>query len=376
MTMVDSELMAKALQLAKKGIYSCAPNPRVGCVIVKDGRVVGEGWHQKTGGLHAEIVALQQAGNQAKQATVYLTLEPCRHYGNTPPCCEALVRAGVTRIVAAMEDPDERTSGKSFSFLRAHDIKVEVGLLEKDARWLNRGFIKRCQQGLPWVTCKLAMSIDGRTAVAKGQSQWISGINSRTRVQQLRAASCGIMCGVGTVKHDDPRLTLREKDMTAELKEALGIRRPVRLIMDSQLRTPSDSKVLESSAPTVLFCQEGVPIPKWLEADHIEVVALPVDEQSSAHQVSLTAALRWLSDQSYNEILCEGGATLAASALQEKVMDQLILFVAPKLLGQKGLPIFGIDVNQVPADPDFKFSAIETIDNDLMITLLPQYRSN
>ncbi|HET9701436.1 MAG TPA: bifunctional diaminohydroxyphosphoribosylaminopyrimidine deaminase/5-amino-6-(5-phosphoribosylamino)uracil reductase RibD, partial [Burkholderiales bacterium] len=242
----DHRHMAEALRLAERGRRTATPNPRVGCVITRDGEVVGRGWHERAGGPHAEVLALAEAGDRARGANLYLTLEPCAHHGRTPPCAEALVRSGVARVVAAMQDPNPLVAGKGFSIVRAAGIEVQSGLLEAEARELNLGFVSRMTRGRPWVRLKLAASLDGRTALANGKSQWITAEAARRDAHRLRAEACAVLTGIGTVRDDDPRLTVRGVATS---------RQPARVVVDSRLETPPDAKVLEGGA--LVFCAVG-----------------------------------------------------------------------------------------------------------------------
>ena len=321
----DHSYMARALRLAGRGLLTTDPNPRVGCVLVKAGEVVGEGWHERAGGPHAEINALQEAGEQAVGATAYVTLEPCCHQGRTPPCTEALITAGVACVVAAMEDPNPQVAGKGLSALRHAGIDTRSGVLAAEAEQLNAGFVKRMSQGQPWVRCKLAMSVDGRTAMASGESQWISGEAARRDVHRLRARSSAIMTGIETVLADDPSLTARPGGETGD-----EIRQPVRIILDSRLRTPADAKLLQMPGKTLLIT--GV-----VDADKtdrltrkgVEVVTLPLQDQ----RLDLAAVLQYLGTLEMNEVHLEAGATLCGALLQARLIDELVIYMASHLMG-------------------------------------------
>lgn len=314
----DQALMLRALKLAQQGLYTTDPNPRVGCVIAHGDNVVGEGWHRKAGEPHAEVHALKQAGERARGATAYVTLEPCSHFGRTPPCADALISAGIKRVVAAMTDPDPRVHGQGLTKLRDAGIEVRSGLLQAQAEALNAGFIKRMRTGLPLVRVKLAASLDGRTALANGVSQWISSEAARADVQHWRARSSAVLTGVGTALADDPQLNVRAKDI--EMLE----RQPLRVICDSQLRSPTTLRALQ--APGAVIYTTAPPQPR-AEAQVIQVSA------DAKQQVDLTAVLRDLGKRGCNEVLVEAGATLSGRLFELRLVDELLLYVAPVLLG-------------------------------------------
>jgi diaminohydroxyphosphoribosylaminopyrimidine deaminase/5-amino-6-(5-phosphoribosylamino)uracil reductase len=330
----DARYMARALTLARRGLYTTDPNPRVGCVIVKDGRVVGEGWHERAGGPHAEIRALAAAGPAARGATVYLTLEPCCHHGRTPPCSEALIAAGVARVVAAMQDPNPKVAGKGFAALAARGIAVAEGLMAAEAEALNPGFISRMRRGRPYVRIKLAASLDGRTALANGESRWITGEAARADVQRWRARSSAILTGVGTVLADDPSLTVRAYDIG---------RQPLRVVVDSALRTPPRARLLALPGRTLIAttcsAADG-PKAAALRAAGAEIVALPA--AGNRQRVSLPALLDELARREVNEILVEAGATLSGALVAERLADELVLYYAPHLLGDSARGLFAL----------------------------------
>ena len=311
--------MARALALAELGMYTTTPNPRVGCVIVKDGRVVGEGWHRKAGEPHAEANALQAAGDAASGATVFVSLEPCSHFGRTPPCADALVRAGVARVVAAMRDPDPKGAGGGKK-LEAAGIRFECGLMEEEARELNIGFVSRVTRGRPWVRMKIAASLDGRTALANGQSQWITGPEARKDGHAWRARACAVLTGIGTVTADDPRLDVREVETP---------RQPLRVIVDSRLETPPTARILQGGN-VLVFCSGDRPEQRSaLEGRGAEVVVL-----ANPHgKVDLPAMLAALGARGINELHVEAGVRLNGSLLREGCVDELLVYLAPSLLG-------------------------------------------
>ncbi|MGA0023116.1 MAG: bifunctional diaminohydroxyphosphoribosylaminopyrimidine deaminase/5-amino-6-(5-phosphoribosylamino)uracil reductase RibD [Burkholderiales bacterium] len=322
----DQRHMAYALELAARGLYTTTPNPHVGCVIVKDGAVVGEGWHEKAGAAHAETVALERARKKAAGATVYVTLEPCAHHGRTPPCVDALLKAKPARVVAALQDPNPQTAGRGFDQLRAAGIQVDVGLMETKARELNIGFITRMTRGTPWVRMKVAASLDGRTALADGQSQWITGNDARRDGHAWRARACAVLTGVGTVKDDDPQLNVREVQTT---------RQPLRVVVDSRLQTPLTAKVL---GPGTIIAAAGVDAPRSvaLRAHGAEVVVLPNHEG----KVELPALLQELARRGCNEVHVEAGHKLNGSLLAEGLVDELLIYLAPNILGDTAQGMF------------------------------------
>ncbi|HEX2149091.1 MAG TPA: bifunctional diaminohydroxyphosphoribosylaminopyrimidine deaminase/5-amino-6-(5-phosphoribosylamino)uracil reductase RibD, partial [Actinomycetota bacterium] len=318
----DEAWMRRALRLAARGRGRTSPNPMVGSVLVKDGALIGSGWHRRAGGPHAEVLALREAGDDARGATAYVTLEPCAHHGRTPPCAEALIEAGIARVVAAMEDPDPRTSGKGVAALRQAGIAVETGVLESEARKLNEQYILHRITGRPFVTYKAGMSLDGRTAANDGSSQWITSDEARRDAHRLRAQSDAICAGVGTVLADDPKLTVRG---------AASQRPPLRVVVDSAARTPTAARVLSGEAPTVLFTAAGDAngAVAGLKEAGVEVVCLPGDNG----QVDLPGMLRVLGDRGVISLLLEGGATLAGAFAKRGLVDRYVFYLAPKLLG-------------------------------------------
>lgn len=333
--------MARALMLARHGLYTTDPNPRVGCVLVKQGRVVGEGWHRRAGEAHAEIHALRAAGDNACGATAYVTLEPCAHHGRTGPCAQALIDAGVSKVIAAMQDPNPLVAGQGLMMLREAGVTVEVGLLEDDARALNPGFIARMNLGRPFVRLKMAMSLDGRTAMASGESQWITGSSARTEVQRLRARASAVMTGVESIIFDNSRLTLRADQLELDDSEAIAARQPLRVVVDSRLRMPLAAACLREPGRTLIAtCSSNAPRRQALEKAGAELVVLACDHTG---RVDLEALLRYLASQERcNEVLLETGATLAGAMLDAGLIDEMHLFVAPTLLGGEARPLFAL----------------------------------
>ena len=325
-TAIDHAMMARALRLAERGAYTTRPNPMVGCVIAKAGEIVAEGWHQRAGEPHAEVIALQAAGEQAAGATAYVTLEPCAHTGRTAPCADALIAAGVARVVGAMRDPFPQVDGSGFAKLQAAGIAVETGLMETQARALNRGFLSRIERGRPWLRIKLATSLDGRSAMASGESRWISGEAARRDVQRWRARSGAILTGAGTVLMDDPLLTVRLDDDTPFVP-------PLRVILDPGLATVARGRVREGDAPTLYLHAPDARMPRGIEAQHAHV---PVH----AGLMDLDAVLKLLAERGINEVQVEAGATLAGAFLSAGLVDELLLYVAPVILGERARPLF------------------------------------
>ncbi len=331
-TTTDHTHMARALRLAERGAYTTRPNPMVGCVLVQGDAVVGEGWHQRKGGPHAEVFALQAAGERARGATAYVTLEPCAHTGSTGPCADALIAAGVTRVVAAMRDPFPQVDGAGFDKLRAAGVTAESGLMEAQARALNRGFLSRIERGRPWVRVKLASSLDGRTALANGDSKWISGEASRRDVMRWRARSGAILTGSGTVLADDPQLTVRfEEDSPDKGREFVP---PLRVVLDPGLATVARGRVREGDAPTLYLHAPDTKPPGSLQFERAAVA-----ERDG--ELDLAAVLKLLAVRGINEVQVEAGATLAGAFVAAGLADEVLLYVAPVLLGGQARPLFG-----------------------------------
>lgn len=338
----DHRHMARALQLAQQGLYTTDPNPRVGCVIVRDDEIVGEGFHLRAGEPHAEIHALNAAGTRAQGATAYVTLEPCSHSGRTGPCAVALCEARVARVVIAMIDPNPQVSGRGVQILEQAGIDVAVGLLESEARALNPGFIKRMALKRPFVRLKMAMSLDGRTAMGSGESQWITGPEARTQVQRLRARSSAILSGVESLIMDDSRLTLRADQLQLDNADEVVRRQPLRVILDTHLRLPLAAACLREPGRTLVLTTPDHAEEKRqrLTQAGAEVLVLPA---GSDGRIDLVAMLQWLAEkEQVNELLVETGATLAGAMLDAALIDELQLFVAPTLLGGEARPLFAL----------------------------------
>ncbi|MFV0277751.1 MAG: bifunctional diaminohydroxyphosphoribosylaminopyrimidine deaminase/5-amino-6-(5-phosphoribosylamino)uracil reductase RibD [Parahaliea sp.] len=359
----DTRMMARALQLARRGRFRAAPNPHVGCVLVRDGSIIGEGTTRPAGGRHAEIEALDMAGD-ARGATAYVTLEPCSHQGKTGPCAEALVAAGVTRVVAAMEDPNPRVCGRGFERLRAAGIAVDSGLLQGEAEAVIAGFVARMRRGRGRVRAKLAMSLDGRTAMASGESQWITGPAARRDVQRLRAASCAIVTGVGTVLADDCALSVRERELDAtSLALGAGERAPLRVVLDSRLQTPADANILAGATPTLLCHATGVAVPPHLA--QTQRLVLPAGPDG----LDLVALMAELAARQCNEILVESGPRLAGALLQAGLLDELIVYMAPVLLGSSANPLLQLPLSSMAQKVPLAVRDLRQVGTDWRFTL-------
>lgn len=326
----DHVHMAHALRLAQRGLNTTTPNPRVGCVVVRDGMVVGEGWHERAGLPHAEVRALEQAGEGARGATAYVSLEPCNHHGRTPPCSEALIAAGVSRVVSAMRDPNPKVAGEGLARLRQAGIRAECGLLETAAQVLNIGFVSRMQRGRPWVRVKTAASLDGRTALANGLSQWITGAPARRDGHRWRARSCAVMAGIGTLQADNPQLNVRHVQTA---------RQPLRVIVDRHLALPLTARVLDGGGVLVVTAREDRQRMDRLAQAGAEVVVVP----DASGKVDLAAMMQELGRRELNEILVESGNRLNGALLRAGVVDELLLYLAPHLLGDGARGMFDLE---------------------------------
>ncbi|MCF6189913.1 MAG: bifunctional diaminohydroxyphosphoribosylaminopyrimidine deaminase/5-amino-6-(5-phosphoribosylamino)uracil reductase RibD [Cocleimonas sp.] len=376
----DFRFIAKAIQLAKKGQYTTHPNPRVGCVIVKNGKIIGEGYHQKAGQPHAEINALlqlQSANKLAKGAVAYVTLEPCSHTGKTPPCADALIDAGISRVVIAMQDPNPQVAGQGIQRLRDAGITVEVGVLEEQARALNIGFIKRMEQGLPWVRIKLAMSLDGRTAMASGESQWITGSAARQDVQRLRAKADAILTGSGTVLEDDPSLNVRITSEELDLDKGMKYQQPLRVILDSSLKISSKAKILKLAGDTLIYtCSDNNDKSQALEQAEAKIISLDSVKvggcANGTKKLPLSVVLQDLAKQQINEVHVEAGATLCGALLQEKLVDEIIIYMAPTIMGADARGLFNLpELSKMKDKIDFKIQDIRAVGDDWRLQIIP-----
>lgn len=334
--------MARALELAARGLCTTSPNPPVGCVIAQGTTIVGEGWHQRAGGAHAEAMALERSAAAARGATVYVTLEPCAHQGRTPPCVDALIAAQVGRVVVAVVDPSAQVGGKGIERLRAAGVTVDIGLMQDDAEELARGFLSRIRRGRPWLRVKLAMSLDGRTALANGDSKWITGPSARADVQLWRARSCALMTGSGTVLADDPRLTLRPGEVAAaglstrDQETVAAAAPPLRVVLDRSLSTPPQAHLLDGSVATLLFHdRQLVPSAAFARVDCVPL-------EIHAGRLDLLAVLQAVAQRGCNEVQVEAGPILSGALWQAGLVDELLVYVAPLLLGDAARPLLNL----------------------------------
>lgn len=353
--------MARALRLAERGLYTTTPNPRVGCVIVRDGRVLGEGWHRKAGEPHAEIAALRaagKAGTDVRGSTVYVSLEPCSHHGRTPPCANALIDAGVARVVAAMRDPNPQVAGRGIELLTLAGIQAQVGLLEAQAQELNLGFVSRMTRGRPWLRLKTAASLDGKTALLNGESKWITGAAARADVHRWRARACAILTGVGTVKADDPRMNVRGMQTD---------RQPLKVILDSRLATPPGARILDGGA--LIACAAADPERRaTLEAAGAEVLSLP----GADGRVDLAGMLAELARRGVNELHAEAGATLNGALLAGGLVDEWLAYFAPLVMGHEARGLFGLPaLADMAGRRGFAVHHLARVGDDLRLLLRP-----
>ncbi|MBT4518543.1 MAG: bifunctional diaminohydroxyphosphoribosylaminopyrimidine deaminase/5-amino-6-(5-phosphoribosylamino)uracil reductase RibD [Halieaceae bacterium] len=364
----DNRMMARALQLARRGQYSAMPNPHVGCVLVRDGEVLGEGFTQPAGGAHAEIEALSAAG-EARGATAYVSLEPCSHQGRTGPCAEALVEAGVVRVVAAMEDPNPAVAGTGLTRLREAGVVVECGLMASEAARVIPGFIARMTRGRGRVRAKLAMSLDGRTAMASGDSQWITGPPARRDVQRLRAGSCAIVTGIGTVLADDCNLSLRARELDLDEDEVARAiaRQPLRVVLDSNLQIPAVARVLSAGQPTLVCHAPNVEVSAAQADTNADFQSLPRADDG----LDLEALMNELGRRQCNEILVESGPRLAGAMLQAGLLDELIVYMAPTLLGDKARPLLHLPLDLMSQKIPLQIEDVCKVGQDLRLTLTP-----
>jgi diaminohydroxyphosphoribosylaminopyrimidine deaminase/5-amino-6-(5-phosphoribosylamino)uracil reductase len=349
--------MSRALVLAARGLYTTTPNPRVGCVIVNDDEIVGEGWHVNCGGAHAEVNALKQADTRAVGGTLYVTLEPCAHYGKTPPCVEVIVKSGISRVVFGAKDPNPLVDGRGMEHLKANGISVEGGLFSEKSEELNLGFFKRMRYGKPWVRVKVAAGLDGKTALENGRSQWITSKESRVDAHKLRAQSCVVLTGVGTVVEDDPRLTVRHTETS---------RQPGKVIVDSQLRSPLDAHLFKTLGVTLATAvEEQNRLDDFIQKG-VNVLVLP----DSEGRVDLDALLVELANQQVNEVLVEAGINLHSALLHRHLIDEMIIYYAPKFLGAQGRGMFFLDeLNSMDQVLERDVIDITSIGKDFRVTV-------
>jgi len=350
--------MRRALQLAAHGLFTTHPNPRVGCVIVRDGSIIGEGWHRRAGEAHAEVHALAQAGAAARGACAYVSLEPCAHHGRTPPCADALIAAGLRRVVVAMADPFPEVNGAGIARMRQAGIIVELGLLADEARELNAGFVSRLTRHRPWIRIKLGLSLDGRSALADGRSQWITCAGARHDVQLWRARSSAILTGIGSVLADNPRLTVR----LPEVEHAL----PERIVLDSHGRLPIDARMLAEPGPILQVSSARAPVRPEL-AERVERISVPVNHD----RLNLPRLVFALAQRGHNELLVEAGATLAGAFIAAGLVDELICYIAPKLLGHAARPALQLAEPRELNDVDWRWHDIQRIGDDVRLILRP-----
>ena len=351
----DHAYMSQALQLAEKGLYSTSPNPRVGCVIVRDGKIAGSGWHVQTGQPHAEINALNIAGGAAQGATVYLTLEPCSHYGRTHPCAEALIRAKVAKVIIAMQDPNPLVAGKGTSLLKQSGINVLVGLMGEWAKDLNVGFVSRMTNNRPWVRMKIAASLDGKTALNNGVSQWITGEAARHDGHRFRARSCAVLTGIGTVLEDDPQLSVRFIETP---------RQPLRIIIDSRLKIPTTARVLRGEGELIFTTTDNKERISALK----EVGAHPIILPNEKGKIDLAGLMQILADFEINELLVEAGNRLSGAFIREGLVDELIIYLAPHLIGNRAMGMLQLpELTDLSEKYNLKIKDLRMVGKDIRI---------
>ena len=367
--------MAKAIQLAQKGLFTTHPNPRVGCVLVKDQTLIGEGFHVRAGEGHAEVNALaaaKQAGTEVAGATAYVTLEPCSHQGKTPPCAKALIEAGVGKVVFGMQDPNPQVAGNGLAAIKAAGIEVIGPILEAQCAALNPGFIKRMQEGLPFVRVKLAMSLDGRTAMASGESQWITGPEARLDVQKLRAQSDAVVTGIGSVLADNPSMTVRIDNHGQEAAPKT-VRQPMRVVMDTALSILPEAKILYPTSQACVFAVE-----EEVESEHLDVlqekgVTVRFSPRGEDGRLDLIDAMEQLADTGINEVLLETGSELAGGFLQAGLVDEIVVYMAPKLLGSSARPLFQLPLEMMSEAVELELLSVRQVGQDIRLVYRPVY---
>ncbi len=366
------EYMQHAIRLAKKGLYTTDPNPNVGCVIVKDDTIIGEGWHQRAGEAHAEINALAEAGSQAQNATVYVTLEPCCHTGRTPPCVDALIKAGVKKVFVAMQDPNPLVAGKGLKKLQDAGIETQCGLLSEQAIALNPGFIKRMQSGRPFVRVKLAMSLDGRTAMASGESQWISSEASREDVQHMRAQSSAILTGIDTVLADDPSLNVR---LNAKQLKVDRVRQPKRIVLDSQFRMPKNAKIFSVEGECIVYTTVGSGDDSQNKKGQNDNDQYPYTVESCAKidgKIDLSALMLNLANKEINLLHVEAGSVLCGALLKNGLVDEIIIYIAPHIMGDSAKGLFHLPgLDKMKDRVSLQIKDVRAVGKDIRVTAIP-----
>lgn len=360
---IDREMMALALQLAERGRYSTSPNPRVGCVIALHDKVIARGWHIRAGDGHAEVNALAQIAS-AEDCTIYVTLEPCSHLGRTPPCADRLLEANVARVVVAVEDPNPLVAGQGIARLREAGVQVDVGLMAEQAIEINKGFMRRINGGLPWLRLKSASSLDGRTAMASGESQWITGAAARQDVQRLRAQSCVIVSGVDTILHDNALFNVRPESFAPEQVNEFW-RQPLRVIVDSTLRTPVNAKLFDEGGEVIIATVEQDP-ERYAPLSAAGAIILSLDDDGNG-RVSLPALMRYLADRGCNEVLLEAGPTLTGSALRAGLVDEWFVYMAPSLMGSSARPLVDWPMTKMAGQQALEIVDIRAVGKDWRI---------
>jgi len=362
--------MKKALKLAAKGVFTTGANPRVGCVIVKNDRVVATAYHRRVGEAHAEALALDKAQSDAEGSTVYVTLEPCSHYGKNPPCAEALIKAKVKTVVVCNDDPNPLVAGKGYAKLKEAGIEVITGVLKNKGTELNRGFLHRMQTGLPWVRCKMAQSLDGRTAMASGESYWITGKKARADVQYWRGRSGAIITGIETVLADDCRMTVRPDSFSKSNKKLphdFDEKQPLKLIIDSHLRIPLNAKIMYDPSRVLIVTASQ----DQQKIDALETAGFHVEQMSNGEgRVDLLKVLQFLGQQEINGVLVEAGATLSGAMLSAGLIDELLIYIAPVIMGSTARPLFKINIEEMSQRHHIKPISFKRVGDDWRIRAL------
>ena len=356
--------MQRAIHLARKGLYTTNPNPRVGCVIVKNNNVIGEGFHRQAGEAHAEVFALKAAGDNAQNADVYVTLEPCCHFGKTPPCSQALIKAKVKRVFIACLDPNPLVAGNGILELERAGISVYSGLLYAESAELNKGFFKRMQQGLPWVRIKMAMSLDGRTAMASGQSKWITGVDARKDVQKLRARSSAILTAMGTVLADNPSMNVR---IDNDLNTQLNAKQPLLVILDAQGRLTGNEKLFTVNKLVLIYTKNNKLKAKLKVLNNVEIVVL----DTQLEHLNLQTVLKDLAKREINELHVECGSTLAGAFVEQQLFDEIVVYIAPKLMGSNAMPLFKLPLSTMAESVELDTQHLTQLGKDIKLTLVP-----